>query len=92
MTHNTREGIEERFLKDFRAGMFVNPLTGNQNPFKIETWWHQELQKAREEAMAREKQIKDIHTIELDTISCMSLERFVVWRDHRKQSELDQSN
>ena len=58
----------------------------------IRPLFHQELQKAREEAMAREKQIKDIHTIELDTISCMSLERFVVWRDHRKQSELDQSN
>lgn len=37
------------------------------------------------EAEAREKQLRDIHKIELDTISCMSLEQFVVWRDQRKK-------
>ena len=55
---------------------------------------HQELQKAREEALAREKQLKQVHMMELDAISCKSIEDFVIWRDHRKQrpnqSELDQ--
>lgn len=58
MTHNTREGeereeIETRFLKDFRAGKFINTHTNLQNPFEIEAWWHQELQKAREEERAK---------------------------------------
>ena len=57
---------------------------------------HQKLQKAREEALAREKQLKQVHMMELDAISCKSIEDFVIWRDHRKQrpnqSELDQPN
>lgn len=56
--------------------------------------FHQELQKARDEALAREKQLKQVHMMELDAISCKSIEDFVIWRDHRKQrpnqSELDQ--
>ena len=55
---------------------------------------HQQLQKAREEALEREKQLKQVHMMELDAISCMSLEQYVAWRDYRKQrphhSELDQ--
>ena len=39
----------------------------------------------REEAVAREKQLKEIHTMELDAISCKSIEDFVIWRDYRKQ-------
>lgn len=46
------------------------------------TQYHQDI---TDEAMAREKQLKQIHTIELDTVSCMSIEQFVVWRDQRKQ-------
>lgn len=34
---------EARFLKDFRAGSFINRRTGLQNPFLIESWWHDEL-------------------------------------------------
>lgn len=55
---------------------------------------HHQLQKVQDEALAREKQLKQVHMMELDAISCMSLEQYVAWRDHRKQrpnhSELDQ--
>lgn len=60
----------------------------------IEETLHHQLQKAREEALTREKQLKQVHMMELDTISCMSLEQYVAWRDQRKQRpnhpELDQ--
>lgn len=46
------------------------------------TQYHQDI---TNKAMAREKQLKQIHTMELDTISCMSIEQFVVWCDQRKQ-------
>ena len=46
---------------------------------------HHLLQKVREEALAREKQLKQVHMMELDAISCKSIEEFVLWRDHRKQ-------
>lgn len=36
-------------------------------------------------AEEREKQLKTIHTTELDAVSCMSIEEFLVWRDNRKQ-------
>ena len=58
----------------------------------IKEWLTQTLQTERqkreevvEEAEAREKQLKTIHTMELDAVSCMSIENFVVWRDYRKQ-------
>lgn len=60
-TPQTREERETRFLKDFRAGKFVNQGTGLQNPFKIETWWDKELttisQRVREEALREVKEI-----------------------------------
>lgn len=67
--------------------------TGKQ---KVRITLHQELQKARGEALDRENQLKQAHMMELDAISCKSIEDFVLWRDHRKQrlnqSELDQPN
>lgn len=36
------------------------------------------------EAETREKLFKDMHRIELDAVSCMSVERFVVWSANRR--------
>lgn len=66
---------------------------------RAETWLRTALTEAHqagrdeavEEAIAREKQLRDIHKIQLDTISCMSLEGFVVWSDHRKKPKDDTS-
>ena len=44
-----RDDREERFRKDFRAGLFKNPLTGLENPFEIEKWWLNELDLAIKE-------------------------------------------
>lgn len=52
-----RDDREERFRKDFRAGLFKNLLTGLENPFEIEKWWLNELDlaiKETEERIVRE--------------------------------------
>lgn len=38
-----------------------------------------------EKALGNEKLLKDIHRLELDAISCMSLEKFMKWSDDRKE-------
>lgn len=58
----------------------------------LQDWLTQTLKAERQKreevadaAEAREKQLRTVHTMELDAVSCMSIEDFVVWRDHRKQ-------
>lgn len=58
---NEREEVESRFVKDFRAGKFINQTTGLQNPFEIEKWWNAERARAVEEA--RVKLIKEVEDI-----------------------------
>lgn len=41
--------------------------------------------KWEEKALGNEKLLKDIHRLELDAISCMSLEKFMKWSDDRKE-------
>ena len=98
---NTREGIENELayaLTVNEQGTYEKNLetarlylSAYEKVVAIEH--HQQLQKARDEALAREKQLKQVHMMELDAISCMSLEQYVAWRDQRKQrpnhSELD---
>jgi hypothetical protein len=48
-----RDDREERFRKDFRAGLFKNLLTGLENPFEIEKWWLNELDLAIKETEDR---------------------------------------
>ena len=95
MTHNTRE-VEIRDIL-----IELTDTTGfDHTPEALFAFerakekLHHQLQKAREEALAREKQLKQVHMMELDAISCKSIEDFVLWRDHRKQrpkhSELNQ--
>lgn len=102
-TYNTREVEEkkypshkeldmEKYYRIVKSGNFDNMFNYG---FDVGKAFHQqELQKAREEALEREKQLKQVHMMELDAISCMSLEQYVAWRDYRKQrphhSELDQ--
>ena len=40
-----------------------------------------------EEALARENILKDVHNLELDSISCKSLEEFMKWSNYRKNSK-----
>jgi len=93
MTHNTRDWKKE-FDEQFKGKIQLTSRPDGITVTRLKHFIHQELQKARDEAIAREKQLKQIHMIELDAISCMSLEQDVAWRDHRKQrpnhSELDQ--
>lgn len=46
----------------------------------LEDYISQLLSRAKEEAIAREKLLKDMHTMELDAISCKSIEQFILWR------------
>lgn len=84
-----------KWVYEFNKFLIDERTTGEIIKF-IDELLHQELQKAQEEAIAREKQLKQVHMMELDAISCMSLEQYVDWRDQRKQrpnqSELDQTN
>lgn len=93
MTHNTREW-EEAFDENWRSTSSWNLYPHNSQPLK--DFIHYQLQKAREEALERERQLKQVHMMELDAISCKSIEEFVVWRDQRKQRpshfELDQDS
>ena len=84
-----RQKLIEVYYKDFNNYSDIDVKFED-----VYNFLHQELQRAREEALARERQLKQVHMMELDAISCKSIEDFVVWRDHRKQrpiqSELDQ--
>lgn len=95
MTHNTREW-EAEFDEQFKGAIQLKSKPDGVTVTRLKAFILQELQKAREEALAREKQLKQVHMMELDAISCMSLEQYVDWRDYRKQrpkhSELDQPN
>ena len=42
-------------------------------------------QKYQDEALAREKQLKEYYEMELDAISYKSIGDFVLWRDYRQQ-------
>ena len=86
----------EELVEEYRKRTINFPRT-KHNQKLDEKWLEQALTEAHQagidevvgEAAAREKQLRDIHKTELDTISCMSLEQFVVWSNQRKQPKYD---
>jgi hypothetical protein len=101
------EEIYKEYIKKWDKGEFEwNHHEGDKlgrKPISPERIWQtfieptlQDERQKREEvverAEAREKQLKTMHTMELDTVSCMSIEDFVVWRDHRKQRPTQPNN
>ena len=79
---------KDKIQKDLDEGKFYS-ICSNENTFKkyAENLLAEQKKELKEEALAREKLLVDMHRIELDAISCMSLERFIKWSDDRKNKE-----
>lgn len=74
---------KEEFRKEFIGEGYTHP---GMESF-IESLLAEQKKELMEEALAREKMLVDMHHIELDAISCMSLETFIKWSDDRKNKE-----
>lgn len=92
MKNNWKEEFDKEFTHN-KYGKFwsTDGLGYEVAPEEVKNFIESLLTKQKkelvEEALAREKLLVDMHRIELDAISCMSLERFIKWSDDRKNKE-----
>lgn len=63
---------------------YSRPATVEDFEMYVEALLAEQKKELKEEALAREKLLVDMHRIELDAISCISLERFIKWSDDRR--------
>ena len=88
MKNNWKEDFDKRFASMYLiADERIIELNHNLLKGFITNLLAEQKKELMEEALARENILKDVHNLELDSISCKSLEEFMKWSNYRKNSK-----
>jgi hypothetical protein len=90
------EKIVEEVLEDINTNTYLNPMSLNlAKGYEKVSWINalttygnarelQGVEKVEDQYASDIKVLKESHEIMLDAISCMTLEAFMIWSEHRK--------
>jgi hypothetical protein len=101
MNQKQKDTIREEFYNSYRLAVKNGGIHDQSTLDEFSDWWLLKLDQAyqqgakdkmeevREQYKSDIEQLKLVHQLELQAISCKSLEDFVRWSEHSRQSLKD---